>query len=193
MAGSSGGQILRWKSEGLSEADAHRPVVPTSPAMKMAGLISHMRWVERTWLEVLFLGGDETQNPSFGETDEDANWCTGGVALKQLLVDYEAQCARSNEIISSIRHIWTGARVGSRQHREPGRGGTENSYRPFCVLTGILPHWNGEPVRIRWTGGRRRDDAGRGSGSARLRRGQTHGAVPHLLLGSGEGGGPPSR
>ncbi|MFD3726657.1 DinB family protein [Streptomyces sp. NPDC058671] len=91
-------QILRWKCEGLSEADAHRSVIPTSPTMTMAGLISHMRWVEHTWLEVLFLAGDETQNPSFDAADEDADWRTDGVPLQQLLADYEAQCARSNEI-----------------------------------------------------------------------------------------------
>ncbi|MFE3496377.1 DinB family protein [Streptomyces sp. NPDC059175] len=92
-------QILRLKCEGLSEADAHRSVIPTSPTMTMAGLISHMRWVEHTWLEVLFLGGDKTQNPSFDET-EDANWRTNGSSLKQLLDEYEAQCTRSNEIVA---------------------------------------------------------------------------------------------
>ncbi|MFF9815365.1 DUF664 domain-containing protein [Streptomyces sp. NPDC014006] len=91
-------QILRWKCTGPSETDAHRSVVPTSPAMTMAALISHMRWVEHTWLEVLFLGGDKTQNPSFDDTDEDADWRTDGVPLKQLLAQNEAQCARSNEI-----------------------------------------------------------------------------------------------
>ncbi len=69
--------------------------------MTMAGLISHMRWVEHTWLEVLFLGGDEKQNPSFDETDEDADWHTDGAALKDLLAAYEAQCARSDEIVAA--------------------------------------------------------------------------------------------
>ena len=32
--------------------------------MTMAGLISHMRWTEHIWLEVLFLGGDKKQNPA---------------------------------------------------------------------------------------------------------------------------------
>ncbi|MGY0021626.1 DinB family protein [Streptomyces sp. cg35] len=94
-------QILRWKCDGLSEADAHRSVIPTSPTMTMAGLISHMRWVEHTWLEVLFLGGDKTQNPSFDEANEDADWRTDGVSLKQLLDEYEAQCARGNEIVAA--------------------------------------------------------------------------------------------
>ncbi|WP_306322786.1 MULTISPECIES: DinB family protein [unclassified Streptomyces] len=94
-------QILRWKCEGLSDADALRSVVPTSPALTMAGLISHMRWVEHLWLEVLFLGGDKTLNPSFDESEEDADWRTDGVPLKQLLADYEAQCDRSNEIVAA--------------------------------------------------------------------------------------------
>lgn len=75
-------QILRWKCDGLSEADAHRSVVPTSPAMATAGLISHTQWVEHTWLEVAFLGADKTQNPSFDETDEDADWRANGAPLK---------------------------------------------------------------------------------------------------------------
>ncbi len=29
-------KILRWKCEGLSDEDAHRSLVPTSPAMTMA-------------------------------------------------------------------------------------------------------------------------------------------------------------
>ncbi|WP_328309429.1 DinB family protein [Streptomyces sp. NBC_00442] len=94
-------QILRWKCDGLSEADAHRSVIPTSPATTMAGLISHMRWVEHTWLEVVFLGGDKTQNPSFDRTVEGADWRADGVPLTQLLVRYETQCARSNEIVAA--------------------------------------------------------------------------------------------
>ncbi|MFD6415160.1 DinB family protein [Streptomyces sp. NPDC060194] len=93
--------ILRWKCDGLSEADAHRSVVPTSPAMTMAGLVSHMRWVEHLWLEVLFLGGDKTGNPSFDDTRDDADWDTDGAPLPRLLAAYEAQCARSDEIVAA--------------------------------------------------------------------------------------------
>ncbi|MFE9399907.1 DinB family protein [Streptomyces flavidovirens] len=94
-------RILRWKCEGLSEQDAHRVVLPTSPLMTMAGLISHMRWVEHTWLEVLFLGGDKAKNPSFDEEDEDADWRVEGRTLAELLAEYEAQCAQSNEIVAA--------------------------------------------------------------------------------------------
>jgi uncharacterized damage-inducible protein DinB len=94
-------KILRWKCEGLSDEDANRSIIPTSPAMTMAGLISHMRWVEHLWLEVLFLGGDAKLNPSFDESNEDADWQTDGRTLAELLAEYEAQCVRSNEIVAA--------------------------------------------------------------------------------------------
>lgn len=73
--------------------------------MTMAGLIGHMRWVEHAWLEVLFLGEGEKQNPCFDRTDADADadadWRTDGATLEQLLADYATQCARSNEIVAA--------------------------------------------------------------------------------------------
>ena len=94
-------QILRWKCERLSDEDARRPVIPTSPDMTMAGLISHMRWTEHMWLEVLFLGGDKKQNPAFDESSENADWHTAGRPLAELLAEYEAQCTRSNAVIAA--------------------------------------------------------------------------------------------
>ncbi|MFE9426891.1 DinB family protein [Kitasatospora sp. NPDC006697] len=107
-------QILRWKCEGLDGEDAHRPVIPTSPAMTMAGLISHMRWTEHLWLEVLFLGGDEKQNPAFDESSEDADWHTDGRPIAELLAEYEAQCARSNEIVAAASLDDVGRHTGYR-------------------------------------------------------------------------------
>ncbi|MFW6691619.1 DinB family protein [Streptomyces sp. MAR4 CNX-425] len=95
-------KILRWKCEGVSDEDARRSVIPTSPLMTLAGLVAHMRWTEHTWLDVIFLGGDSSRNPAFDESaDEDADWFTEGATLAQLLADYEAQCARSDEIVAA--------------------------------------------------------------------------------------------
>jgi hypothetical protein len=41
--------LVRWKCDGLSEADAHRAVLPASPLMTMAGVVSHLRWAEHCW------------------------------------------------------------------------------------------------------------------------------------------------
>ncbi|MDT0413574.1 MULTISPECIES: DinB family protein [Streptomyces] len=94
-------KILRWKCEGLSDEDAHRSVIPTSPAMTMAGLVSHLRWTEHMWLEVVFLGGGKERNPAFGPPGGGADWRTGGRPLAGLLAEYEAQCARSDEIVAA--------------------------------------------------------------------------------------------
>ncbi|MEH1015726.1 DinB family protein [Micromonospora sp. CPCC 206060] len=92
--------IVHFKCEGLSDADAHRPVLPTSPLMTMAGIVSHLRWTEQAWFEVLFLGGP-ADGPQFRQDPADADMMVDGVPLADLLADYEQQCARSNEIIAA--------------------------------------------------------------------------------------------
>ncbi|OAH12149.1 DinB family protein [Streptomyces jeddahensis] len=92
--------IVRWKCKGLSDKDTHRAVLPSSPLMTMAGVISHLRWTEQTWFEVLFLGGP-ADGPQFLEDPEDADMRVDGTPLDQLLDEYERQCAVSNEIIAA--------------------------------------------------------------------------------------------
>jgi Protein of unknown function (DUF664) len=92
--------IVHWKCEGLSDEDAHRMVLPTSPLMTVAGIVSHLRWTENVWFEIALLGADPGGNPQFGPT-EDADMRVEGVALSQVLADYGTQCARSNEIIAA--------------------------------------------------------------------------------------------
>lgn len=92
--------IAAWKCEGLSEEDAHRVVLPSSPLMTVAGIVSHLRWTESTWFEVLFLGRP-ADTPAFSEDPEDLDMRVEGVPLAQLLADYAAQCATSNEIIAA--------------------------------------------------------------------------------------------
>jgi uncharacterized damage-inducible protein DinB len=88
-----------WKCEGLSEADAHRSVLPTSPFMTMAGIISHLRWAENLWFEIFFLGRP-AEGPVF-DGPEDADMMVEGIPLDRLLADYKRQCAASNEIIAA--------------------------------------------------------------------------------------------
>lgn len=90
--------LVHRKCEGLSEEDAHRSVLPTSPLMTMAGIVSHLRWVENCWFEVLFLGGPAV-GPQF-EDPEDSDLMVDDVPLAQLLDDYRLQCEVSNRIIA---------------------------------------------------------------------------------------------
>ncbi|MEU1280872.1 DinB family protein [Streptomyces sp. NPDC005805] len=92
--------IVHYKCEGLSEEDAHRPVLPKSPLMTVAGLVSHLRWAEQTWFEVLFLGRP-AEGPQFSEDPEDLDMRADGTPLARLLDDYRAQCVTSDEIIAA--------------------------------------------------------------------------------------------
>jgi hypothetical protein len=91
--------IVLMKCEGLSEEDAHRGVLPASPLMTMAGVVSHLRWVENMWFEVVF-SGQPAVGPEFDDGPEDADMMVADVPLAQLLVEYERQCGVSNEIIA---------------------------------------------------------------------------------------------
>jgi hypothetical protein len=92
--------IVRFKCEGLSEQDAHRVVLPSSPLMTVAGIVSHLRWTEHCWFEVAFLDRGAADNPQFRDV-EDADFAVDGRPLEQVLDDYERQCAASNAIIAA--------------------------------------------------------------------------------------------
>jgi hypothetical protein len=64
--------IVQLKCEGVSEADAHRAVLPASPLMTMAAVVSHLRWAEHLWFNVLFLGEPAT-GPMFDSDEEDGD------------------------------------------------------------------------------------------------------------------------
>lgn len=94
--------VISFKCEGLSEEDVRRALLPSSPLMTVAGLVSHLRWVEHSWLEVVFLGGSTEGNPQFQEEPEDADMMPADdVPLARLVAEYEAQCARTDEIVAA--------------------------------------------------------------------------------------------
>jgi Protein of unknown function (DUF664) len=90
---------VAMKCEGVSEADARRALLPSSRAMTIAGVVSHLRWVEHGWFEVGFLG-EPDRGPS---TDDDphAGWRVDGVSLARLIDEYDVQCARSRAIVAA--------------------------------------------------------------------------------------------
>jgi hypothetical protein len=90
--------IIHFKCAGVGEADAHRAVLPSSPLMTLAGIVSHLRWVEFMWFEALFLGRP-AGGPAF--EDDDADMRVDGVPLARLLDEYDRQCGISNEIIAA--------------------------------------------------------------------------------------------
>lgn len=94
-------ELVHWKCEGLSEFDAHRALLATSPLMTIAGIVSHLRWAENCWFEVLFLGRSSEDSPQFVIEPEDADMMVDGVPIAELLSRYRQQCLTSNEIVGN--------------------------------------------------------------------------------------------
>jgi len=52
------------KCAGLSDDDARRAPLATSPLTTISGLVSHLRWVEYWWIQVVLLGEQENAGTS---------------------------------------------------------------------------------------------------------------------------------
>ncbi|WP_420032082.1 DinB family protein [Streptomyces sp. cg28] len=90
----------RAKCEGISEEDARRALLPGSPLMTVSGLINHLRWVEYYWFQVVLLG-EEDRGPWTDEDPDREMRIAVEFPVKQVLDEYEAQCARNRELASA--------------------------------------------------------------------------------------------
>lgn len=90
---------VHLKCAGLNEADARRQLLP-SPLTTIAGLVSHLIWVEHVWMEHV-LAGRPDEGP-WTQEDPDADWKPGDRSLVELLTEYERRCQSSREIVASL-------------------------------------------------------------------------------------------
>jgi uncharacterized damage-inducible protein DinB len=89
------------KCAGLTDENARLAPLPSSPLMTIAGLVSHLRWVEDGWIEETLLGG-EVHAPWTGQ-DPDREWRVAvETPLEQLLADYRASCVRHRELVAPL-------------------------------------------------------------------------------------------
>ncbi|GAA5019316.1 DinB family protein [Streptomyces siamensis] len=89
----------RDKCEGVSAEDAVKAPLPDSPLMTLCGLISHLRWVEYFWFQVVFLG-EEDEGPWTDEDPDREMRIAVDVPLAQLLDEYEEQSARYRDLVA---------------------------------------------------------------------------------------------
>ncbi|NUR28069.1 MAG: DUF664 domain-containing protein [Catenulispora sp.] len=93
-------ETVHFKCTGVSPADSVRAPLGTSPLMTVNGLVNHLVWVEKHWIEGVFLGRDIG-----GEfTDEDPDWEMRTAVehpLDELLAAYAAQAAANDEVIAA--------------------------------------------------------------------------------------------
>jgi uncharacterized damage-inducible protein DinB len=89
------------KCAGLPDADARRAPLPGSPLMTISGLVSHLRWVESSWIEARLLG--RVIDPPWTADDPDREFRIAvQVPLAQLLADYRAACARHRDLVANL-------------------------------------------------------------------------------------------
>jgi uncharacterized damage-inducible protein DinB len=107
----------RAKCEEVSDDDARRPPLPGSPLMTLGGLISHLRWNEYYWFEVVLLGGDD-EGP-WTDEDPDREMRIGAeLPLAEVLADYGATCTKYRALVADLdldtaakRELGSGERV----------------------------------------------------------------------------------
>jgi uncharacterized damage-inducible protein DinB len=89
------------KCANLSDADARRAPLPGSPLMTISGLVSHLRWVEASWIEDKMLGG--TIDAPWTDDDPDREYRIAvEMPLTQLLDEYRDTCVRHNNLVASL-------------------------------------------------------------------------------------------
>jgi uncharacterized damage-inducible protein DinB len=89
------------KCAGLSDADARRAPLPGSPLMTISGLVSHLRWVESSWIEATLLGGAIDAPWTDDDPDRDFRIAVE-VPIARLLDEYRAACARHRGLVASL-------------------------------------------------------------------------------------------
>ena len=102
------------KLDGLSEEDARRR--PTEEANSLIGLVQHLGYVERSWLQSSF-AGLEVDFP-WTDEDPDGDFRVGdAVTVADTIAFYRAECARSDEIIRGAASL--DARSTGANERDP--------------------------------------------------------------------------
>lgn len=90
-----------WKLEGLSEEEATRRIAPSG--LSLLGIVKHLAHVERWWFRAVFAG--EAIGPIWTTADPDADWrIEPGESIASVVALYEAECARSREIVAGA--VW---------------------------------------------------------------------------------------
>lgn len=88
------------KAAGLSDADSHRSTI-RSPLMTFAGIVSHLRWVERYWFSEV-LGGVPHEAPYTKENPDGDFIVAADRSLAELLDEYAAECAASRAVVARL-------------------------------------------------------------------------------------------
>jgi hypothetical protein len=89
------------KATGLTDEQARRALIP-SELMTVAGLLSHLTYVELYWFGIVFDGLPDPWTERL-KTDRDAEFRAAlDIPLPRLIAEYEARCAMNRDIVAGL-------------------------------------------------------------------------------------------
>ncbi|GAB3466045.1 DinB family protein [Actinophytocola sediminis] len=90
------------KAGGLTDDQARRPLLESSPLTTVAGVVAHLVYVEQAWF-CRTLDGQPDEWAARFAVDPDAEFRVGHeIALTEVIARYERQCAISREIAAAM-------------------------------------------------------------------------------------------
>ena len=91
-------ETVIWKSTGLSDADAARPLLPSPTTVP--GLIQHLTDVERSWFRTDMEGEVGVPERRTADDRDGAFRVAADVSLDDLIADYRAACDESRAVVA---------------------------------------------------------------------------------------------
>lgn len=108
-------QTALFKVRGLSQDQARLAPIATSPLTTPAALLNHLRWVERSWVESVLLGGED--DGPWSKEDPDAELSEGhSLPLDEVIVLYETQAIRTRALLAEMDFDQLAARAHGSIH-----------------------------------------------------------------------------
>ncbi len=92
-------ETVHVKCAGVSEEHARQAPLSGSPLMTIAGLVSHLRWVEHFWFETHLLGKDDDGPWTDQEPDREMSMAVE-IPVARLLNDYGTQCEGYRDLVA---------------------------------------------------------------------------------------------
>jgi len=89
------------KAAGLTDEQAAQAPLPTSPLMTIGGVLHHLTWVERDWIDVRLLHGPD-EGP-WTEAEPDREFTVGAqMPIAEVVATYREQTRRLDQRIADL-------------------------------------------------------------------------------------------
>jgi hypothetical protein len=103
----------RLKVNGLTNPQAHTPLLATSPALTPAGIIRHLAAVERAWFRIVMCDSSEPDIAT--PEDPKAMAVTKSMNLTDLVTLYETECTLADQAVADLEVDDIAAKAGHDQ------------------------------------------------------------------------------